>query len=167
MGEVEADPRSLYVVDRVIHFGSMLDPDRDHVSDADLAIGVADNAKVLAAAGERIATSVFLTEMNGGRHPSGYLGEVSVFKLLKSRSRVLSLTRIGIGGTIGGLPPETPHKIIYERTERLWGTTTRQAWPPADRQPRRRADRIPGEIRCHRGRATCRPILEQHRHAPA
>lgn len=115
--DVEADPRCLYVVDRVILFGSMLDPNRDRVSDVDLAISVADNKKVRAAAGERIAGSVFLTEMNGGRHSSGYKGEVSVLKYLKSRSRVLSLTRIGTGGTIGGLSPETPHKVIYERTE--------------------------------------------------
>ncbi|MGW4367030.1 nucleotidyltransferase domain-containing protein [Nocardia takedensis] len=113
--EVEANPMSLCVVERVILFGSMLDPDRDRVSDVDLAIAVVDNTKVRAAAGERTADSVFLTEMSGRRHASGYMGEVSVFKFLKNRSRVLSLTRIGAGGTIGGLPPETPHRIVYER----------------------------------------------------
>ncbi|MGW4370477.1 nucleotidyltransferase domain-containing protein [Nocardia takedensis] len=108
--EVEADPMSLYVVERVILFGSMLDPDRDRVSDVDLAIGIVDNTKVRTAAGERTADLVFLTEMSGRRHISGYMGEAGVFKFLKNRSRVLSL----LGSASEGRSVACPRK---HRTE--------------------------------------------------
>ncbi|GGK63702.1 hypothetical protein [Nocardia camponoti] len=115
--QAAADPMYLWVVERVVLFGSMLDTTRDRVSDVDLALRIVQNESVYeAAGGHQLAGSVFLSELNGERHPSGYQGEAGVRKFLKSRSRVLSLASLSDDGAIAGLPPETtPHRVIYER----------------------------------------------------
>ncbi|MGW0252122.1 hypothetical protein ACWDYH_36410 [Nocardia goodfellowii] len=114
--QAATDPMNLWVVDRVVLFGSMLDPTRQRVSDVDLAVRLIENGAVFeSAGGHQLAGSVFLAEMNGGRHPSGYRGEFGVRKFLKSRSRVLSLTTLSEGGAMAGLPPETPHRVLYQR----------------------------------------------------
>ncbi|WP_051026893.1 hypothetical protein [Nocardia higoensis] len=116
--QAASDPMNLYMVDRVVLFGSMLDPTRQRVSDVDLAIKLIRNEENLqAAGGDRLAGSVFLAEMNGARHASGYRGELGVRKFLKNRSRVLSLALLSEDGAIAGLPPEsTPHRVLYDRS---------------------------------------------------
>ena len=117
VGQATADPMNLVVVDRVVLFGSMMDPNRQRVSDVDLAVSFIENGAVFeAAGGYALSGSVFLAEMNGARHPSGYRGEFGVRKFLKNRSRVLSLARLSEDGAIAGLPPATtPHRVLYER----------------------------------------------------
>lgn len=114
---VATDPMNLYVVDRVVLFGSMLDPTRERLSDVDLAVSLARNDAVYDAAGHNLAGSVFLTEMNGGKHSSGYRGESGIRKFLKNRSRVLSLALLSEEGKIAGLSAATtPHRVIYQRS---------------------------------------------------
>ncbi|PXX54932.1 hypothetical protein DFR70_12273 [Nocardia tenerifensis] len=114
--QAAADPLNLWVVDRVVLFGSMLDPTRQRVSDVDLAVRLIENEAVFeSAGGHQLAGSVFLAEMNGGRHPSGYRGEYGVRRFLKGRSRVLSLANLSADGAMAGLSPDTPHRVLYER----------------------------------------------------
>ncbi|MFB7878555.1 hypothetical protein ACFC06_25190 [Nocardia sp. NPDC056064] len=115
--QAAADPMNLWVVDRVVLFGSMLDPTRQRVSDVDLAVRLAKNELIFeAAGGYELSGSVFLAELNGTKHSSGYRGEFGVRKFLKNRSRVLSLARLSEDGMIAGLPPATtPHRVLYER----------------------------------------------------
>lgn len=49
--QAATDPMNLWVVDRVILFGSMLDPTRQRVSDVDLAVRLVENEPIFEAAG--------------------------------------------------------------------------------------------------------------------
>ncbi|MFD6106181.1 hypothetical protein ACFWFQ_26350 [Nocardia salmonicida] len=115
--QAASDPINMWVVDRVVLFGSMLDPTRQRVSDVDLAVRLVKNGAVFeAAGGDRLAGAIFLAELNGAKHPSGYLGEFGVRKFLKNRSRVLSIGQLSEDGAIAGLPSATtPHRVLYER----------------------------------------------------
>lgn len=115
--QAATDPMNLWIVDRVVLFGSMIDATRQRVSDVDLAVRLVQNEAIFeAAGGHALSGSVFLAEMNGERHSSGYRGEFGVRKFLKNRSRVLSLTQLSDNGAIGGLPPATTaHRVVYER----------------------------------------------------
>ncbi|MFD4351541.1 hypothetical protein ACFWPX_03230 [Nocardia sp. NPDC058518] len=116
--QAATDPMNLYVVDRAVLFGSMLDPQRQRVSDVDLAVKLVPNEPVYeSAGGHQLAGSVLLAELNGSRHSSGYRGEIGVTKFLKSRSPVLSLAAMSEDGALAGLPPETTaHRVVYERS---------------------------------------------------
>ncbi|RJO77636.1 hypothetical protein D5S18_07840 [Nocardia panacis] len=115
--QAATDPMNLWVVDRVVLFGSMLDPTRERVSDVDLAVKLVRNGAVYeSAGGHELAGPVLLAELRGNRHSSGYRGDIGVMKFLKNRSRVLSLAALSDDGAIAGLPPETtPHRVVYER----------------------------------------------------
>ena len=92
---VNREPYFLGKVTRVVHFGSMLKPEVERVSDVDLAVEIVekeadsdlarsknyDRVEELAAAGHRFRNVV---EMAGCWH-------LEVFRFLKGRSRVIAL----------------------------------------------------------------------------
>jgi len=95
VAEVNGSPAYLWRVDRVVLFGSFLDPERDPVGDVDLAISLSmknqDSDTRMAEVREHTRAA-----MAGGRHLPTFISQLlwpknEVLLYLKSRSRVLSL----------------------------------------------------------------------------
>lgn len=112
--QVNADPDLAYRVDRLILFGSFLDPDADPVGDVDVAVELTPRAtdpdehleRMRARAAEAAADgrtfATFTAELTWGY--------TEVMRRLKGRSRVLSLTDAD-----DGILDHADHQVVYRR----------------------------------------------------
>ncbi len=92
VGEVEADGRCLYVVERAVLSGSMLAPERDPVGDVDIAMNVVLERQHVEALrlGDNDLYRIFCNESVLGRMPTpdaAAFGQLTVMRRPKARKR--------------------------------------------------------------------------------
>ncbi|MFI6362278.1 nucleotidyltransferase domain-containing protein [Nocardia sp. NPDC050630] len=116
---VNADPYSVWTVQKVVLFGSMLNELKETVGDVDLAVlyrNHHDRRDDAEQTGHLKYKDWTMTPVD----PAGqYKFEADIKRFLRSRSRTLSVGSLGSGlqedGTICGLPAgSTPHRVIFE-----------------------------------------------------